>query len=169
MQLSTFRDGFSAALLGPAVDAPWLSPLESQPGFAVYRNTVLKGCNDALQNQLPPRCASWWVTTGSAPLQQCSPAPSRHVTACWWTMARALPTFWPGRPRPPSVYLPAVARPDRRWTECHLAADATAVDRHWLAHQTPDTSAPSRTAPPPRRALGLVRRTSGLCPVAKPP
>ena len=40
MQLSTFQDGFSAALLGPAVDAPWLSTLESQPGFAVYRNTV---------------------------------------------------------------------------------------------------------------------------------
>ena len=49
MQLSTFQDGFSAALLGPATDAPWLSALESQPGFAVYRNTVLKGCIDALQ------------------------------------------------------------------------------------------------------------------------
>ena len=29
MQLSTFQDGFSAALLGPAVDAPWLSALLS--------------------------------------------------------------------------------------------------------------------------------------------
>ena len=48
MQLSTFQDGFSAALRGPAVDAPWLSALECQPGFAVYRNTVLKGCIDAL-------------------------------------------------------------------------------------------------------------------------
>ena len=49
MQLSTFQDSFSAALLGQAADAPWLSALESQPGFAVYRNTVLKGCIDGLQ------------------------------------------------------------------------------------------------------------------------
>ena len=36
-------------------------------------------------------------------------------------------------------YLSAVACLDRCWTECHLAADATAVDRQWLAQQTPDT------------------------------
>ena len=56
MQLSTFQDGFSAALLGPPADAPWLSALESQPGFAVYRNTVLKGCIDALQANYPTVC-----------------------------------------------------------------------------------------------------------------
>lgn len=56
MQLSTFQNGFSAALLSPAVDAPWLSALESQPGFAVYRNTVLKGCIDALQGNYPTVC-----------------------------------------------------------------------------------------------------------------
>ena len=101
MQLSTFQNGFSAALLSPAVDAPWLSALESQPGFAVYRNTVFKGCIDALQANYPTVC-QLWVTTGSAPLRQCLPAPSRRVTDCWWTMARSLPTFWPGLPRPPS-------------------------------------------------------------------
>ena len=56
MQLSTFQDSFSAALLGQAADAPWLSALESQPGFAVYRNTVLKGCIDALQANYPTVC-----------------------------------------------------------------------------------------------------------------
>ena len=43
MQLSAFQDGLSAALLGHAVHVPWVSALESQPGFAVYSNTVLKG------------------------------------------------------------------------------------------------------------------------------
>ena len=56
MQLSAFQDGFSAALLGHAEHSPWLSALESQPGFAVYRNTVLKGCIDALQASYPTVC-----------------------------------------------------------------------------------------------------------------
>ena len=56
MQLTAFQDGFSAALRGQAMHAPWLSALESQPGFAVYRNTVLKGCIDALQASYPTVC-----------------------------------------------------------------------------------------------------------------
>ena len=47
MQLSAFQDGFSAALFGHAEHAPWLSALESQPSFAVYRNTCLLYTSDA--------------------------------------------------------------------------------------------------------------------------
>ena len=42
-----------------------------------------------------------------------------------------------------------LARLDRCWTECHLAADATAVDRQWLAQQPPDTLYPASLQPHP--------------------
>lgn len=60
MQLNTFQDGFSASLLGDCTTAElspaWLTSLQAQPGFAVYRNTVLKACMDALQANYPSVC-----------------------------------------------------------------------------------------------------------------
>jgi hypothetical protein len=54
--LARYQDAFAAALLAddPLAEAsPELRPLVSQPGFAVYRNTVMKGCVDALQANYP--------------------------------------------------------------------------------------------------------------------
>lgn len=48
--LAQFQDDFAQALLLP--DAPLslaIAAMAAQPGFAVYRNTVMKGCIDALQ------------------------------------------------------------------------------------------------------------------------
>jgi len=58
MRLTDFQDGLSAALLhaSPLPPAPWLAALAAQPGFAVYGNTVLKGCIDALQASYPTVC-----------------------------------------------------------------------------------------------------------------
>ena len=57
MHLSDFQDGLASALLpGPGASTPpptWLDALLAQPGFAVYRNTVTKGCIDALQANYP--------------------------------------------------------------------------------------------------------------------
>ena len=57
MRLSDFQDGLASALLPPpGAGAPppaWLDALLAQPGFAVYRNTVAKGCIDALQANYP--------------------------------------------------------------------------------------------------------------------
>ena len=57
MRLSDFQDGLASALLPPpgaSVPPPaWLDALLAQPGFAVYRNTVAKGCIDALQANYP--------------------------------------------------------------------------------------------------------------------
>ncbi|MEW6690119.1 MAG: DNA-binding domain-containing protein, partial [Pseudomonadota bacterium] len=52
MRLAAFQDAFAAAL---AADEPRsaLPQLGAQPGFAVYRNTVMKGCIDALQANYP--------------------------------------------------------------------------------------------------------------------
>ena len=139
MQLSTFLDGFSVALLGQAADVPWLSALESQPGFAVYRNTVLKGCIDALQANYPTVCqlvGDDWFRAAAAVFARSQPPREGLLVDYGAGLADFLAGFAPAAELP---YLSAVARLDRCWTECHLAADATAVDREWLAQQTADT------------------------------
>src|SRR5687768_2867500 len=52
--LTCFQDAFARALLAPevAADSP-VAALTAQPAFAVYRNTVMKGCIDALQANYP--------------------------------------------------------------------------------------------------------------------
>lgn len=138
MQLSIFQDGLSAALLGQAVHAPWLSALESQPGFAVYRNTVLKGCIDALQASYPTVCqlvGADWFRAAAAVYARAQPPRNGLLMDYGDGFAAFLARFEPAADLP---YLSAVARLDRCWTECHLAADATAVDRAWWAQQVPD-------------------------------
>ena len=54
--LCAFQDAFAEALLAPSgavANSPELTRLIAQPGFAVYRNTVMKGCIDALQANYP--------------------------------------------------------------------------------------------------------------------
>jgi hypothetical protein len=52
MSLTQFQDQFAQALFS-AEAGPEIAPLACQPGFAVYRNTVMKGCIDALQANYP--------------------------------------------------------------------------------------------------------------------
>ena len=139
MQLSTFQDGFSAALLGQAVHAPWLSALAAQPGFAVVRNTVLKGCIDALQASYPTvgqLVGTDWFRAAAAVYARAQPPRDGLLVDYGAGFADFLAGFAPADELP---YLPAVARLDRCWTECHLGADATAVGRGWLVQQAPDT------------------------------
>src|SRR5207244_4371101 len=50
MSLAAFQDAFADALLLDPKDAdPLVARLASQPAFAVYRNTVVRGCIEALQ------------------------------------------------------------------------------------------------------------------------
>ncbi len=135
MQLTTFQDGFCAALLGHTMHTPWLSALESQPGFAVYRNTVLKGCIDALQANYPTVCqlvGEDWLRAAAAVFARAQPPRDGLLVDYGAGFADFLAGFAPAAGLP---YLPAVARLDRCWTECHLAADDIAVGRGWLAQQ----------------------------------
>jgi hypothetical protein len=149
MQLSTFQDGFSAALLGHALPAPWLSALESQPGFAVYRNTVLKGCIDALQASYPTVCqlvGEDWFRAAAGVYARAQPPGDGRLVDYGAGFGEFLAGFAPAADLP---YLPGVARLDRSWTECHLAADATAVGREWLAQQAPETLPLAQLRPHP--------------------
>ena len=142
MQLSAFQDGFSAALRGQAVHAPWLAALASQPGFAVYRNTVLKGNIDALQASYPTVCqlvGEDWLRAAAAVFARTQPPRDGLLMDYGAGFADFLAGFAPAAELP---YLSAVARLDRCWTECHLAADAPTdtptIGRDWLARQAPD-------------------------------
>ncbi len=145
MQLTTFQDGFAAALLPPPGAAPahpaWLDALLAQPGFAVYRNTVLKGCIDALQASYPTVCAlvgEEWFRAAAGVFAHAQPPHDGLLMAYGAGFAAFLDGFGPAASLP---YLGAVARLDRCWTEAHLAAPAPPLDPAWLAQQTPEALA----------------------------
>ena len=127
-ELSRFQDGFVQALLAPHDEAPdHLRALVDQPGFAVYRNTVLKGCIDALQANYPAvrRLVGeeWFRAVAALHVRARPPADARLLL-----YGLDFPDFL--RDFPPAAdlpYLRGVARLDRFWTEAHVAADAVAL------------------------------------------
>lgn len=153
MQLSAFQDGFAAALLSDAhavsTPSPRLTALQAQPGFAVYRNTVLKACIDALQASYPAVCrlvGEDWFRAAAAVYARAQPPSDGRLMDYGAGFCDFLQAFGPAAALP---YLPAVARLDRCWTECHLAADAPATSTKWLAAQPPHTLATLHLQPHP--------------------
>ena len=123
-RLASFQDAFAAALVsGGAVDAS-LVPLVAQPGFAVYRNTVMKGCVDALRANYPAvtkLVGEEWVRAAAAVFVG-EHLPSHPSLVDY---GAHFPDFLAGfAPAAELPYLAHVARLDRFWTEAHLAADA---------------------------------------------
>jgi hypothetical protein len=126
--LTRFQDGFAQALLAPDADAaaglpPQIAALARQSGFAVYRNTVMKGCIDALQANYPAVArlvgAEWFRAAAAIYARAQRPA---QATLLYYgeAFAEFLAGFEPAADLP---YLPGVARLDRCWTESHAAAD----------------------------------------------
>ena len=131
--LARFQDTFfEAALLPPDVPVPaHLRPLLDQPGFAVYRNTVLKGCVDALQANYPAVHAlvgeDWFRAVASRYARAHPPQDSRMLVygegfaGFLHDFLRDVAT---GDDLP---YLPGVACLDRLWSEAHGALDAAVL------------------------------------------
>ena len=153
MRLSDFQDGLASALLPPpgaSTPSPaWLDALLAQPGFAVYRNTVARGCIDALQANYPAVHAlvgtDWLRAAAHAFVHQHPPSDGR-LMAYGAGFAGFLDHFAPAADLP---YLGAVARLDRWWTESHLAANAPALSAAWLARQPPEALALLHLQPHP--------------------
>lgn len=153
MQLNEFQDALSASLLGDCTTAElspaWLTSLQAQPGFTVYRNTVLKACMDALQANYPSVCqlvGDEWFRGVAAVYARAHPPTDGRLMDYGAGFADFLQAFGPAAELP---YLPAVARLDRCWTECHLAADAHAASADWLATQRADALATLHLKPHP--------------------
>jgi len=135
MELAAFQDAFATALLTDDARAtpPAVARLMCQPGFAVYRNTVMKACIDALQANYPTvervvgeewlRAAAAVYARGRLPSE-----PSLLMYGCGFPAF--LDRFEPAQAVP---YLAALARVDRAWTEAHVAADAPLLEPAVLA------------------------------------
>jgi hypothetical protein len=148
MNLQRFQDGFARALLAaelqPDDHAPEIARLVAQPAFAVYRNTVMKGCIDALQANYPSVARlvgeEWFRAAAAIFVRAHLPA---HPTLAVYGdgFADFLAGFEPATELP---YLPGVARLDRFWTEAHTAPDEVPIEAAAVARLEPDELA--RTA-----------------------
>lgn len=127
--LGRFQDDFARALLAVNEPAPpAVAALVGQPAFAVYRNTVLKACIDALQANYPAvnrLVGDEWLRAAAAVYAR-KALPSLPMLLDYGVdFADFLARFEPAAELP---YLPGVARLDRCWTEAHIAATEDPLD-----------------------------------------
>jgi hypothetical protein len=141
--LARFQDAFARALLvpGDAAIFPDVASLTAQPAFAVYRNTVMKGCIDALQANYPAVARlvgeEWFRAAAAIHVREALPTDPvllRYGAAFPDFLAR----FEPAAELP---YLPWVARLDRFWTEAHQAPATEALAPEALAGLAPEALA----------------------------
>ena len=123
--LAQFQDAFARALLAPELPMP--------PAFAVYRNTVMKSCIDALQANFPSvtrLVGEEWFRATAAIYARRDPPRVPMLLEYGAGFADFLVRFEPAVDLP---YLPAVARLDRFWSESHVARDEAPLRAEALA------------------------------------
>ena len=134
MRLADYQDAFAQALFAEDAEvSPQLAYLVAQPGFAVYRNTVLKGCIDALQANFPAVARlvgnEWFRAAASVYARRSLPG-----TPTLLTYGQSFPDFLVHfEPAAELHYLADVARVERLWSEAHVAADDAVLDPATLA------------------------------------
>ena len=141
--------GFQSSFVKLLFDPDARSELTTQPAFAVYRNTVMSGCVDALQVNFPSVArlvGADWFRAAAATYVRAQPPHDGRMLMYGATFADFLAECEPARDLP---YLAGVARLDRLWIETHTAVDATAVDSAWLARLSPEELGAVRLQPHP--------------------
>ena len=131
--LGKFQDDFILAVHGGAVHDGPVAALIRQPGFAVYRNTIMKGCIDALQANYPSierLVGTEWFRAAAAVYVDRSPPVDSRLLGYGHDFADFIGGFGPAKELP---YLANVARLDRLWTEAHIAADEPLLDAALIA------------------------------------
>jgi hypothetical protein len=152
VSLGQFQDAFVKALQGiepGALDEAdeWVAALTAQPGFAVYRNTVMKGCVDALRANFPTverLVGGQWFAATAAHYVRRSPPVLAQLIEYGADFADFLRTFEPARELP---YLADVARLDRLWIEAFCAVEQPRLTLKDLASQAPERLAETRLRP----------------------
>jgi len=137
--LAQFQDDFVRTLRDPDRPAP--------PAFAVYRNTVMKGCIDALQANYPAVArlvGDEWFRAAAAVYARAHAPRVPMLLEYGRDFDAFLAAFGPAAELP---FLSAVARLDRFWTEAHAAADEPALDARALAGLDPESLASLRLRP----------------------
>lgn len=153
MRLSAFQDAWVAALWADdprtALPDSDIASAVRHPGFSVYRNTVTKGCIDALQANYPTVLALVgvdWFRAAARLYARDQPPRDARLLLYGSDFPAFLEAFGPAAALP---YLGDVARLDRCWAESHLAADAPTLEPAWLAVQDPQQLAEQVLAPHP--------------------
>ncbi len=140
-ELLDFQDAFVAAIGGQrAALSPWLSD-EDHPGLAVYRNTIAKGCVDALAANFPTvqsMVGEDWFRAAAALFAREAPPANAALLDYGAAFPAWLERFPPAADLP---YLAGVAHLDRLWTETLFAAEAPALDAEALSRLAPETLA----------------------------
>jgi hypothetical protein len=145
-----FQQAFAGALFDPSQAVhPAVRALAMQPAFAVYRNTVMKACIDALQANFPTVAQlvgeEWFRAAAALYVAADVPRDGRLLH-----YGGGFPDFLRGfEPAAELVYLPGVAQLDILWREAHAAPDAPAADAAWIAQHTADQIAGLALAPHP--------------------
>jgi hypothetical protein len=148
--LARFQDAFARALVvDPAQAGPIMAPLVAQPAFAVYRNTVMKGCIDALEANFPAVArlvGAQWFRAAAAVFAAAEPPKEPSLLAYGESFPAFLAAFEPAAELP---YLPDVARLDLSWTRAHVAADGPVLGREAFTSLDPGRLAEAVLHPHP--------------------
>ena len=146
--LAGFQGAFATALFAPPDLGGPLVALTRQPAFAVYRNTVMKACVDALQANFASVArlmGNEWFRAAAVIYVAAQPPADARLLRYGASLPDFLAAFEPARELP---YLADVARLDHDWTEVHAAADA-ATDPAAFATLSPQALGATRVAPHP--------------------
>ncbi|AME28495.1 MULTISPECIES: HvfC/BufC N-terminal domain-containing protein [Burkholderiaceae] len=125
-------------------------PLRSfigQPAFAVYRNTIIKACIDALQANYPTVerlvGTDWFRAAAAVHVRQSPPHDSR-LLEYGRDFAHFLGEFEPAQSLP---YLANIAYLDRLWTEAHMATDDRLLNATTIAQLPTECMQTSKLTP----------------------
>lgn len=127
--LARFQDAFVRSLLAPEGG--------EDLAFKSYRNTVVKGCIDALQANFPAVArlvGDEWFRAAAAIYARRHPPEVPMLVEYGAGFADFLARFEPAAELP---YLPAAARLDRFWSESHIARDEPPLRADALAMFSP--------------------------------
>lgn len=139
-RLAAFQRDFAGALFD---DASTFVPA-GHPAFAVYRNTVMRACLDALEANFPSvACLVGRDWFRAAAAIHVAAEPPRDARLAMY--GASFPDFLAGFEAASGLpYLPDVARLDRLWSESLHAADATPLGTQHLAALAPQALAGMR-------------------------
>ncbi len=132
--LRDFQDRFARALIDPDDRVG----VAGQPGFAVYRNTVIKGCADALvanHAAVTRLVGDEWMRAAATVFVREQLPSSPMLLDYGASFADFLAAFPPAADLP---YLADVARLDRLWTEAHGARDDAVLALDALSALAPE-------------------------------
>jgi len=144
MTLDEFQESFWRDLWAPA-DGTARPPA----GLAVYRNTALKGCVDALRSLYPAvhrLTGDAWMEAAALDFVRADPPAGGELQHYGERFPAFLDRALAGGDLP---WLSAVARLDRLWSESHVAADAPVLGLRALMRIDADRLAAAQLAPHP--------------------